>query len=67
MTSLPGENAECLCHGLVEVFEHIGGVPPVIVMDNATDRLKRALPAHPIAQHCDEDGVARQLIEIFGL
>ena len=37
------------------------------VMDNATDRLKRALPAHPVAQHCDEDGVARQLIEIFGL
>ncbi len=36
VTSLPGENAECLCHGLVEVFEHIGGVPPVIVMDNAT-------------------------------
>ncbi|WP_131232669.1 IS21 family transposase, partial [Bifidobacterium longum] len=36
VTSLPGENAECLCHGLVEVFGHIGGVPPVIVMDNAT-------------------------------
>lgn len=27
--------AECLCHGLMLVFEHIGGVPPVIVMDNA--------------------------------
>lgn len=37
------------------------------VMDNATDRLKRALPAHPVAAHCDEDGVARRLIEIFGL
>ena len=35
--ALPGENAECLCHGLMLVFEHIGGVPPVIVMDNATD------------------------------
>lgn len=34
--ALPGENAECLCHGLMLVFEHIGGVPPVIVMDNAT-------------------------------
>ena len=33
--ALPGENAECLCHGLMLVFEHIGGVPPVIVMDNA--------------------------------
>ena len=26
----PGENAECLCHGLMLVFEHIRGVPPVI-------------------------------------
>ena len=30
-----------LCHGLVEVFEHIGGVPPVIVMDNATGAGRR--------------------------
>ena len=41
VTSLPGENAERLCHGLVEVFEHIGGVPPVIVMDNATGAGRR--------------------------
>lgn len=41
VTSLPGENAECLCHGLVEVFERIGGVPPVIVMDNATGAGRR--------------------------
>ena len=41
VTSLPGENAECLCHGPVEVFEHIGGVPPVIVMDNATGAGRR--------------------------
>ena len=41
VTSLPGENAECLRHGLVEVFEHIGGVPPVIVMDNATGAGRR--------------------------
>ncbi|MDR3958306.1 IS21 family transposase [Bifidobacterium sp.] len=41
VTSLPGENAECLCHGLIEVFEHIGGVPPVIVMDNATGAGRR--------------------------
>lgn len=39
--SLPGENAECLCHVPVEVFEHIGGVPPVIVMDNATGAGRR--------------------------
>ena len=41
VTSLPGENAECLCRGPVEVFEHIGGVPPVIVMDNATGAGRR--------------------------
>lgn len=34
--AMPAENAECLCAGLMLVFEHIGGVPPVIVMDNAT-------------------------------
>ena len=39
--ALPGENAECLCHGLMLVFEHIGGVPPVIVMDNATGAGRR--------------------------
>ena len=39
--ALPGENAECLCHGLMLVFEHIGGVPPVIVLDNATGAGRR--------------------------
>ncbi|MFQ9789920.1 MAG: IS21 family transposase [Bifidobacterium bifidum] len=39
--ALPGENAECLCHGLMLVFEHIEGVPPVIVMDNATGAGRR--------------------------
>ena len=34
--ALPGENAERLCYGLMLVLEHIGGVPPAIVMDNAT-------------------------------
>ena len=29
--ALPGENAECVCEGLLEVFEHIGAVPPVLV------------------------------------
>ena len=37
------------------------------VMHNATEQLKRALPAHPVAEHCDNDGVARRLIDIFGL
>ncbi|NMM95264.1 DDE-type integrase/transposase/recombinase, partial [Bifidobacterium oedipodis] len=36
VVALPGETAECLCHGLAVVFEHIGMVPRVLVIDNAT-------------------------------
>lgn len=31
-----GESAECVCQGLKDIFEYIGGVPLVIVFDNAT-------------------------------
>lgn len=31
-----GENAECVCQGLADAFAYIGGVPPLIVFDNAT-------------------------------
>jgi len=31
-----GETAECVCQGLADIFTHIGGVPRVIVFDNAT-------------------------------
>ncbi len=31
-----GETAECVCQGLKDIFEYIGGVPAVIVFDNAT-------------------------------
>lgn len=31
-----GENAECVCQGLKDIFEYIGGVPNKIVFDNAT-------------------------------
>ena len=31
-----GETAECVCHGLRTVFEHIGAVPRHMVFDNAT-------------------------------
>ena len=34
--ALPGENAECVCCGLITLFEHIGRVPKVLVFDNAT-------------------------------
>lgn len=30
-----GETAECVCRGLSDVFTVIGGVPPVLVFDNA--------------------------------
>ena len=31
-----GETAECVCQGLQDIFEYIGGVPRVIIFDNAT-------------------------------
>ena len=31
-----GETAECVCQGLRDIFEYIGGVPTRIVFDNAT-------------------------------
>lgn len=31
-----GEAAECVCQGIKDIFEYIGGVSPVIVFDNAT-------------------------------
>lgn len=32
---MPGENAECACQALRDIFEWMGGVPPRIVFDNA--------------------------------
>ena len=31
-----GETAECVCQGLLDIFEFIGGVPPPLIFDNAT-------------------------------
>lgn len=31
-----GETAECVCQGLEDIFTFIGGVPPVLIFDNAT-------------------------------
>lgn len=31
-----GETAECVCHGLRTIFEHIGAAPRMLVFDNAT-------------------------------
>ncbi len=31
-----GENAECVCQGLANIFGYIGGVPNLLIFDNAT-------------------------------
>lgn len=36
-----GETAECVCHGLRTIFEHIGAAPRVMVFDNATGAGRR--------------------------
>src|SRR5699024_2042656 len=36
-----GETAECVCHGLRTIFEHVGMVPPMMVFDIATVVVKR--------------------------
>ncbi|MBF9019020.1 IS21 family transposase [Oceanispirochaeta sp. M2] len=38
-----GENQECLFEGLLNIFEHIGGVPPKIWFDNTSTIVKRVL------------------------
>ena len=39
--ALPAERAECLCEGLLLIFEHVGGVPHTIVFDNASEAGRR--------------------------
>ena len=72
--ALPGENAECVCEGLLGVFEHIGAVPPVLVLDNATgaahrvswDRIvvvevfQRFVAHHRIGAGCPRSGRGRR-------
>ena len=36
VAALPGGTAECVCQGLLEVFERTGMTPKVVVFDNAT-------------------------------
>ena len=38
-----GRASECVCQGLADVFRHMGGVPPVVVFDNATGAGRRVL------------------------
>ena len=41
--SFKGENQECLFEGLINIFEHIGGVPPKIWFDNTKTIVTRVL------------------------
>ena len=38
-----GETAECVCQGLMDVFNYIGGVPKLLVFDNATGVGRRVM------------------------
>ena len=38
-----GETAECVCQGLLDIFNYIGGVPTLLVFDNATGVGRRIL------------------------
>ena len=38
-----GETAECVCQGLQDIFNYIGGVPNLLVFDNATGVGRRVL------------------------
>lgn len=36
-----GETAECLCQGLMDIFQHVGGVARRLIIDNATGAGRR--------------------------
>lgn len=38
-----GETAECVCQGLQDIFNYIGGVPSLLVFDNATGVGRRVM------------------------
>jgi len=38
-----GETAECVCQGLMDIFNYIGGVPKLLVFDNATGVGRRVM------------------------
>ena len=38
-----GETAECVCQGLMDIFNYIGGVPSLLVFDNATGVGRRVM------------------------
>lgn len=38
-----GETAECVCQGLMDIFNYIGGIPTLLVFDNATGVGRRVM------------------------
>lgn len=38
-----GETAECVCQGLLDIFNYIGGVPELLIFDNATGVGRRVM------------------------
>ena len=38
-----GETAECVCQGLLDIFDYIGGVPVLLIFDNATGVGRRVM------------------------
>lgn len=43
----PGENAECACWALRQIFDHVGGIPTGIVFDNAAGAGTRGVRLRP--------------------
>ena len=55
-----GETAECVCQGLRNIFEYIGGVPPLLIFDNATGVGKR------VGSHVHETELFRRFRAHYG-
>lgn len=53
-----GETAECVCQGLRDVFEFVGGVPGRAVFDNATEVGTVKILAHFPTAHGPASGTA---------
>lgn len=41
MQVMPGQNSECVCQGMENIFEFVGGVPTAVMFDNATGAGRR--------------------------
>lgn len=55
VVALPGETSECVCQGLLWIFERMGMAPRVVVFDNATgvgDAGRTARSPRPACSPC---------------